>query len=63
MRAVTVRLVLPALVMLAAVVSGCGGDDVVVRPAPTAKERGVAPPAGGISRVDPLRARGRRRGG
>jgi hypothetical protein len=56
MRAVTVRLVSPALVILAAVVSGCGGEDVVVRPAPTAKERGVAPPAGGISRVDPLRA-------
>lgn len=35
--------------------SGCGGDDVVVQEAPTAKERGVAPAAGGTSDRDPLR--------
>jgi hypothetical protein len=48
------RLALPALATLG-VASGCGGGDVVVQEAPTAQERGVAPQAGGTSRVDPLR--------
>jgi hypothetical protein len=37
------------------VLAGCGGEDVVVQEAPTAKQRGVAPPAGGIVSSDPLR--------
>ncbi|MEA2220215.1 MAG: hypothetical protein QOJ35_2841 [Solirubrobacteraceae bacterium] len=45
---------LATLAMLAAVAPGCG-ENVVVRAAPTAKQRGVAPPAGGTSNVDPLR--------
>ena len=40
--------------------SGCGGEDVVVQEAPTAKERGVAPAAGGTSSSDPLRDAGTR---
>jgi hypothetical protein len=57
MRAVTARAwrsAVPALAMLAVLASGCG-EDVVVQEAPTAKQRGVAPPAGGTSTVDPLR--------
>ncbi len=51
----------PALLALVTLlVSGCGGEDVVVQEAPTAKERGVAPAAGGTSSSDPLRDAGTR---
>ena len=41
--------------LLSGVLGACGGQDVVVEPAPTPQERGVAPPAGGTARTDPLR--------
>jgi len=44
-----------SLFVLAAALAGCGGDDVVVEQAPTARERGVAPAAGGTVARDPLR--------
>lgn len=49
------RLALTALLVVAAAPVGCGGEDVVVEPAPTPQERGVAPAAGGTVRADPLR--------
>lgn len=49
------RLPAAALLVIAVALNGCGGDDVVVREAPTAQERGVAPPAGRTARSDPLR--------
>ena len=45
-----------ATVLLAcAALAACGGEDVVVEPAPTPRERGVAPAAGGTVAQDPLR--------
>ena len=45
-----------SLVGLGLALAGCGGDDdVVVGDAPTPRERGVAPPAGGTVAADPLR--------
>lgn len=43
------------LVLVALLMWGCGGEDVVVQEAPTAKQRGVAPAAGGTAGSDPLR--------
>ncbi len=48
------------LVLVALLMSGCGGEDVVVQQAPTAKQRGVAPAAGGTVAGDPLRDAGRK---
>ncbi len=54
--AAALRSATSALLVLALVLSGCGGgDDVVVQEAPTAKERGVAPRAGGTTKIDRLR--------
>lgn len=52
------RLAAAALLMLAGALGACGGEDVVVQEAPTPQERGVAPPAGGTARSDPLRDAG-----
>ena len=46
-----------ALLAGAAVLTACGGQDVVVEPAPTPQERGVAPAAGGTVASDPLATR------
>ena len=47
----------PLLLVLAATLGACGGDDdVVVEEAPTPRERGVAPEANGTAARDPLRA-------
>ena len=45
-----------ALVPACAALAACGGDDVVVQEAPTAKEPSVAPAAGGTVQHDPLGA-------
>ena len=47
-----------AALLLAAGVSACGGQDVVVQEAPTPAQRGVAPAAGKIVATDPLRDAG-----
>lgn len=47
-----------SLLALGLIVAACGGDDVVVEEAPTPRERGVAPPAGGTVGSDPLRDAG-----
>ena len=52
------RLAAAGLLLGAATLAGCGGEDVVVQEAPTPQERGVAPPAGGTAREDPLRGTG-----
>lgn len=44
-----------SLLALGLTPAACGGGDVVVEPAPTPKQRGVAPPAGGTVASDPLR--------
>lgn len=56
MSAAAWRVAAPALV-LATVLAACGGQDVVVQEAPTAKERGVAPAAGQTAERDPLASR------
>jgi hypothetical protein len=43
------------LALCAVALTACGGQDVVVQKAPTARERGVAPQAGGTVERDPLR--------
>lgn len=53
--AVLRRLTAPSLLVLAMTLPACGGQDVVVEEAPTARERGVAPPAGRTVAADPLR--------
>jgi hypothetical protein len=45
-----------AAALACAMLAACGGEDVVVEEAPTARERGVAPAAGGTAAGDPLRA-------
>lgn len=62
MRSVTaaIRTATLALIALAGL-AGCGGANVVVQPAPTAKQRGVAPAAGDTTRNDPLRVASTRR--
>ena len=53
----TWRRAVPALLVVSLAPVACGGndDELVVQEAPTAKQRGVAPPAGGTVRSDPLR--------
>ena len=45
-----------AVALTCAMLAACGGENVVVEEAPTARERGVAPAAGGTAAADPLRA-------
>ncbi|MEY2513052.1 MAG: hypothetical protein QOJ89_410 [bacterium] len=45
-----------AAALACATLAACGGQDVVVEQAPTPRERGVAPAAGGTTAADPLRA-------
>ena len=55
------RVAASSLLALVVTLAGCGGGDVVVEEAPVPRERGVAPPAGGTVRADPLRGEAQKR--